>query len=211
MKFVAVPGTNTQFCIWLTRVQDYQAFVAATGRHWTQPDFKQGSTHPAVNVSWEDASAFADWLTQREHASGTLPVGWSYRLPTDAEWSAAVGLPANSPDGGDVIVYPWGTRWPPPAGAGNYSPELGVDPYPETSPVGSFKANALGLFDMGGNVWEWCQDYFNNSPDYRVLRGASWRMRDPEDLVSSKRIGNKSDITLPVYGFRVVIEMTNAK
>ncbi len=57
---------------------------------------------------------------------------------------------------------------------------------------------------MGGNVWQWCQDYFNNSPDYRVLRGASWRMRDPEDLLSSKVIGNKPDLALPVYGFRLV-------
>ncbi|HEY0257693.1 MAG TPA: SUMF1/EgtB/PvdO family nonheme iron enzyme, partial [Candidatus Methylacidiphilales bacterium] len=66
------------------------------------------------------------------------------------------------------------------------------------------------LYDMGGNVWQWCQDYFNNSPDYRVLRGASWRMRDPEDLVSSKVIGNKPDLALSVYGFRLVIELPAA-
>jgi formylglycine-generating enzyme required for sulfatase activity len=210
MSFRTVPGTSVLFCIWLTRVEDYAAFVAAKDRHWERPDFAQGSTHPAVDVTWEDASAFCAWLTHKEQASGKLPADWFYRLPTDAEWSIAVGLPADNAnsDGAapETPVYPWGTQWPPPVGAGNYSPDLDVDPYPHTSPVGSFKPNAFGLYDMGGNVWEWCQDYFNDSADYRVLRGGSWDMRDPDDLVSSKRIGNKPDLVLPVYGFRVVIQ-----
>jgi formylglycine-generating enzyme required for sulfatase activity len=190
-------------------VQDYQAFVSAKGRPWQKPGFEQGPTHPAVCVTWEDATAFAAWLTHREQAAGTLPKDWTYRLPTSAEWNVAIGLPADNAQDGttETPVYPWGTQWPPPVGAGNYSPDLDVDPYPYTSPVGSFKANRFGLYDMGGNVWQWCQDYFNNSPDYRVLRGASWRMRDPEDLLSSKVIGNKPDLALPVYGFRLVIEL----
>ncbi len=209
MPFRAVPGTNVLFCIWPTRVKDYEVFASAKGRPWSRPDFEQGPTHPAVNVSWEDATAFAIWLTHREQASGVLPKDWTYRLPTDAEWDAAVGLPPQSDN--DTPVYPWGTQWPPPVGAGNYNPDLDVDPYPYTSPVGSFKPNALGLYDMGGNVWEWCQDYFNNSADYRILRGASWRMRDPDDLQLSKRIGNKPDLALPVYGFRVVIQKPAGK
>ena len=213
MPFRAVPGTSVLFCIWPTRVQDYAVFVSATDRHWERPDFAQGPTHPAVNVTWEDATAFAAWLTHREQASGVLPKDSLYRLPTDAEWSTAIGLPPDNAQEGttETPVYPWGTQWPPPPGAGNYSPDLHVDPYPYTSPVGSFKPNAFGLYDMGGNVWQWCQDYFNNSADYRVLRGASWRMRDPEDLLSSKRIGNKPDLALPVYGFRLVIQKPAGK
>lgn len=209
MPFKPVPGTSVLFCIWPTRVSDYQAFVSAKGRSWPKPDFKQEPNHPAVNVTWEDATAFAAWLTHREQAAGTLPKNWFYRLPTDAEWNIAIGLPVDNAQEGvsETPVYPWGTQWPPPVGAGNYSPDLDVDSFPHTSPVGSFKPNAFGLYDMGGNVWQWCQDYFNNSADYRVLRGASWRMRDPEDLLSSKRVGNKPDICLPVYGFRLVIAM----
>lgn len=212
MIFRPVPGTNVLFCIWPTRVQDYQVFVAAKGRPWLKPDFAQGPTHPAVCVTWDDATFFAVWLTHREQADGTLSPDRFYRLPTSAEWNVAVGLPPENAQEGttEAPVYPWGTQWPPPVGAGNYSPDLDVDSYPYTSPVGSFKANAFGLYDMGGNVWQWCQDYFNNSPDYRVLRGASWRMRDPEDLVSSKVIGNKTDLALPVYGFRLVIQLPPA-
>ncbi len=212
MIFRAVPGTNVLFCVWPTRVKDYQAFVSAKGRNWPKPDFAQGPTHPAVCVTWEDAAAFAAWLTHREQAAGTLPKDEWYRLPTSAEWNVAIGLPAENAQEGttETPVYPWGTQWPPPVGAGNYSPDLDVDSYAYTSPVGSFKPNRFGLYDMGGNVWQWCQDYFNNSPDYRVLRGASWRMRDPEDLVSSKVIGNKPDLALSVYGFRLVIELPAA-
>jgi len=208
MNFHRVPGTQALLCLWPTRVQDYQVFVHETGRKWPAAGFSQGGTHPAVCVTWEDAKAFANWLTQKEQASGKLPHGWKYRLPLETEWNIAIGLPANgSAEDSATQIFPWGTQWPPPSGAGNYSPDLQVDSFPHTSPVASFKPNALGFYDMGGNVWQWCEDYFDRSADYRVLRGASWRMRDPDDLLSSKRIGNKPDMCLTVYGFRLAIEM----
>ncbi len=207
MSFLPVPGTSTMLCSWPTRVQDYRVFVHATGRRWPSPDFSQGDKHPAVCVTWEDAKAFANWLTQKEQAADKLPKSWRYRLPLETEWNVAIGLPATSPGEEDATeVFPWGTQWPPPPNAGNYSPDLQVDSFTYTSPVGSFKANALGFYDMGGNVWQWCEDYFDRSADYRVLRGASWRMRDPDDLLSAKRIGNKPDTCLSVYGFRLALE-----
>ena len=100
-----------------------------------------------------------------------LPHGRVYRLPTDAEWSAGVGLQGEEgtnpkEKAGKIQLYPWGKEWPPPAGAGNYAGEEAKtgdwpgwsviegynDGYPRTSPVGSFPANANGLYDMGGNV-----------------------------------------------------------
>jgi Sulfatase-modifying factor enzyme 1 len=130
MKFVPVPGTQVLFCIWDTQVEDYSAFVDATGNDttggmwslgqegwkqlgatWKEPGFSQGPTHPVVGVSWYDATAFCAWLTTQERRSGLLPTGASYRLPTDQEWSIAVGLDSESgttPEEKDskVRIYP---------------------------------------------------------------------------------------------------------
>jgi len=213
LKFVPVPGTTTLFCTSMTRVRDYAKFVEVNHREIVRPDFAQTQDDPVVMVSWEDAMAFCSWLTGKEHASKVLPPAWKYRLPTDAEWNAAVGLPSENAKPLDLTgssseqpVYPWGTDWPPPKGAGNYNPSLGVDSYRYTSPVKSFAPNANGLYDMGGNAWEWCMDSFNDSVDFRVLRGASWNMRNPGDLLSSARVGNHPDIHLDTYSFRCVIE-----
>jgi len=95
MVFKSVPGTEVQFCIWETRVKDYAVFAAANAGvngSWKQPGFKQADTHPVVRVSWNDAQAFCAWLTKKELAEGKIKAGQKYRLPTDAEWSVAVGL-----------------------------------------------------------------------------------------------------------------------
>lgn len=212
-RFVEVKGTPALFCIWETRVKDYEAFTRESRRQRESSGFGQGATHPAVMVSWEDAALFCSWLTKREIANGKLPAGCVYRLPTSAEWSLAVGLapPGKDPlkfsEGPSQIDFPWGGPWPPPSGAGNYHADVGADSYANTSPAGSFAPNRFGIYDLGGNAWEWCQDSYKNSIDFRVLRGASWRMRSPGDLLSSIEIGNVSHIRLSTYGFRVVLEL----
>lgn len=214
LRFHEVEGTPVLFSSWETRVKDYRTFVESTGRSWKPAGFPQTSTHPAVMVSWEDATQFCRWLTKREIASGALPEGSRYRLPTSAEWSLAVGLKKTDVSDAMALVsgpsqteFPWGGDWPPGDNSGNYHPELGCDAYPYTSPVGSFPPNAFGLYDMGGNVWEWCADSYKNSIDFRVLRGASWRMRSPGDLLSSLEIGNVGHLQLNTYGFRIVLEL----
>ena len=171
MKFVPVMGTDVQFSIWETRVKDYAAYAAANSEvdaSWEISGFTQADTHPVVNVNWEDANAFCAWLTKKEMAVGEIKAGQKYRLPTDAEWSVAVGLAretGSTPEaknGGLRDVYPWGKEWPPPKRAGNYGGSLNVDNYEHTSPAGSFAANKLGLHDMGGNVWEWCEDWYRS-------------------------------------------------
>ena len=95
-------------------------------------------------------------------------------------FGVAVGLnepPEGTPEAKDgklKDVFPWGTEWPPPNNAGNYARRLKVDSFTNTCPVGSFKPNALGLYDMGGNVDQWCEDWYNARQRERTLRGAGW-------------------------------------
>ena len=216
MKFVPAPGTDVLFSIWDTRVRDYAAFALATsynaGTEWKNPSFTQTYNHPVVNVSWDDAKAFCQWLTGKERGEGRIGNEQEYRLPTDAEWSVAVGSGK----------YPWGNEWPPPKGMGNYDPSLAVDSYVSTSPVGSFPPNRFGLYDMGGNVWQWCDDWYRASLNesavqkyaflkddgggqkYRVVRGGSFYNVDPEFLLSSFRDFSAPDARLN-YGFRCVL------
>jgi len=214
MKFVPVPGTDVLFCIWDTRVQDYQAFATTTGQLWEKPSFEQGPTHPAVNIGWDNAKAFCEWLTQKERSAGLIGSGQSYRLPMDVEWSVAVGLQDETgrtpqeKDGMTRGVYPWGSGFPPPRGAGNYDSLVKADSYEYTSPVGSFAANRFGLYDMGGNVWQWCEDSYGGGQDgHRLLRGASWGTSYPVNLLSSCRFVTP-DLHLGNVGFRVVLTLT---
>ena len=231
MRFVPVPGTNVLFSVWETRVKDYQAFCAATGRAWEKPEFSQTGDHPAVNVSWEDGKAFCEWLSEKE--------GKRYRLPTDHEWSCAVGIgdqenanaTPKSKDMKIADVFPWGEQWPPPNDAGNYCGEecrtraglaklkaAGYDPsnFPViegfndgnvfTAAVGSFRPNGLGIYDLGGNVWEWCQDGYEPGSASRVLRGGSWLNNHRDRMLSSCRFNRVPDCRDEDIGFRAVVE-----
>jgi formylglycine-generating enzyme required for sulfatase activity len=248
LEFLPLPGkpgvlmSRTE-----TRVRDFDAFVRATGYEategaytlekggwkqvggsWMNPGFPKRSAqtgdHPVVCVSWEDARAFCEWLSRQE--------GRRYRLPTDAEWSAAVG----------GQEYPWKGGFPPPPGAGNYA---GIeantatfkagryevigdydDGAERTAPVGSYPPNAFGFHDLGGNVWEWCEDWFQLSmgyPEvqkvlrdsgadegdpnqYRVLRGGSWFSFSEISLRSGCRARGRPDSRGGANGFRIVLE-----
>jgi formylglycine-generating enzyme required for sulfatase activity len=256
MKFVPVAGTQVLFSVWDTRVQDFETFVKSTGYDprlgmwslgkdgwkqrgatWKEPGFSQGPTHPVVGVSWNDAEEFCKWLTKRERISGDLPEDREYRLPTDEEWSAAVGLKneaGSTPEekSGKIQLYPWDIpqkrdkSWPPPSGAGNYCGEesrIGNEPkdwsviegyndgYPRTSPVGSFEANFSGLHDMGGNVWQWCENWYNAQAQYRVLRGASWAFNFPDHLLASYRGQRAPDYRRNSIGFRCVVAVESSR
>lgn len=226
MKFVPVPitggptdGKRVLFSVWETRVKDYAAYAADRKgidemwdkyADWKFAEFdghKQTDEHPVVKVSWEDAQKFCQWLSEKE--------GRNYRLPTDHEWSCAAGIGEREdasatpeekhskvPD-----VYPWGREWPPPEEAGNYRSkdiEGYTDPHPFTSPVGEYSANAHGLYDLGGNVWEWCEDEFEDG-SHRVTRGGSWSHNSDDMLRSSYRFGFRSGNLYHFFGFRVVL------
>jgi len=216
MPFVPVPGTEVQFCIWETRVKDYAAYAVVNkgvDDEWNSPILRlmKTETHPVCNVSWEDAQAFCAWLTKKELTEGKIKADQKYRLPTDAEWSVAVGVgveEGSTPEeksGGVKDVYPWGKEWPPPKGVGNYSYRLQVDENENTWPVGNIAANEFGLHDMGGSVWEWCEDKYRPTVKFRVMRGASYSNYRPDVLLSSHRIGYAPREHDLQHGFRCVL------
>lgn len=102
-------------------------------------------------------------------------------------------------------VYPWGMQWVQRKRAGNYGQSLGTDTFEKTAPVGSFAANGFGIYDLGGNVWEWCEDSFYSSRNSRVIRGASWVDVDSVTLRSSCRHGEPPSDRHGNVGFRLVV------
>jgi formylglycine-generating enzyme required for sulfatase activity len=243
MRFV--PLGRIHMAVWQTRVRDFEAFAKATGydavdvmssaitrdglklttMSWKNPGFTQTPEHPVVGVSWEDAVQFCAWLTKEEQSQGILTGAQNYRLPTDQEWSQAVGLadaPGATPEArsGKVdAVYPWGRTFPPPVDAANYAgsessagaPEWWAviagfhDAFPRTAPVAAFKSNACGLCSVGGNVWEWCMEKFNDTTNWRTLRGGSWATSREEEMLSSYRRGYEPFSRCDDVGFRCVI------
>lgn len=211
MKFVPVPGTSVLFSTTLTKVTHYEAFEAETRGKTplagTNGGFEKRDKRlfPVSTVSWEDAQAFCAWLSKKD--------GNVYRLPTDREWSVAVGIGGKesataTPEELDrklTDVYPWGTQWPPPDGVGNYSDDAyrryvqkndftggetikGFnDDEIAISPVETFKPNKLGLHDMGGNLWQWCEDWYDAAKTRRLLRGGGWGSYKKEDVLASAR------------------------
>ncbi|MBI4624081.1 MAG: SUMF1/EgtB/PvdO family nonheme iron enzyme, partial [Verrucomicrobia bacterium] len=168
------------------------------------------------------AQEFCRWLTQKERASGAIGPRQRYRLPTDREWSIAAGLPDESGatpaerDKKIKDVYPWGTQWPPPPRAGNYgdshwkdATELKAydDGYQFSAPVGSYRPNAHGLYDLSGNIYEWCEDTeYKAGDNQRVMRGAGFNSRTKAMLLSSNRIHFDAGDRSANHGFRCVLE-----
>ncbi len=246
MRFVPVPGTGVWFSVWDTRVRDFQAFVEAThydataefatltrsgwaktGASWKSPGFPQGPLNPVCGINWADARAFCAWLTEHERGLHRLSGGQHYRLPTDAEWSAAAGLapePGATPaekDAHGADLFAWGAAWPPPAGSGNFAGEEARDGswpadaaviagyrdgFARTAPVGSFPPNRLGLYDMAGNVWQWCEDWSSPEHRTRVLRGGSFYNSSRRDLRLARRADFDPPETRAVnFGMRCVL------
>jgi len=220
MRFL--PVGDILMGVWLVRVRDFATFCKDTGRNAPQPDFPQDEFHPVVLVNHDDASDFCEWLTQKELSAEQIAEGQSYRLPRDKEWSAAAGLQdegRTTPEerDGKLRQYAWGRNWPPPDGAANFadsslrrSGQAAIpgfhDGFAQTSPVGSFPANALGLHDMSGNVWQWVVEPYNPASRWGVLRGGSWATEKQAELSLSYR--NVVDPTgrEVIYGFRVVLD-----
>jgi formylglycine-generating enzyme required for sulfatase activity len=221
MRFVPLQEKGGPLiCATETSVRDFETWLHDTGRTWAQkPSFLLGGNHPAAGVSWEDATAFCAWLTERDRASKLIPATASYRLPSDIEWSIAAGL--KNETGADPAArnladkthYPWTPKaddWKPPALMANLDATKipgTVDPYSYTAPVDSARGNPLGLYEMGGNVSEWCSDAWPGAPEERVIRGGSWLSYEKESLLTSARFHALKNVTRADLGFRCVLDL----
>jgi len=194
------------------------------GVTWQDPGFEQGAEHPVVCVSWSDARAFCEWLSTKE--------GRRYRLPTEAEWeyvhragTATAYVWGDSPQGGegwmngpDMEFKRAVPEWPYATFALPWS-----DGFAYTSPVGTFRPNAWGLYDTNGNAWEWCRDWYGPYSEadtkaptgptqgrYRVTRGGSWADGHREFVRAARRHRLESWRGSAYQGFRVVAEMASS-
>ena len=174
------------------------------GLNWRNPGFSQDDDHPVVCMSWHDAQKYIDWLNETHKRD--LPSGFRYALPTEAQWEYACRA-------GTETEFFWGTNEAKDSeGYLNAADETGSpngnkwscffpfkSGYTATSPVGAFNPNNWGLYDMLGNAWEWCADWYGDYPrkpavdptgpssgSDRVLRGGSW-YSDPGDCRSACR------------------------
>ncbi len=162
-------------------------------------DWGQGN-RPVINISWDDAQSFIGWLNGKTNGN--------YRLPTEAEWEYAARA-------GTTTQYSWGYSIGRNRANCNDCGSQWDDE--QTAPVGSFEANAWGLHDMHGNVWEWVEDCWNDSYhdapsdgtaltrgncDLRMFRGGSWRAR-PVYLRSANRTVGARSYRSSARGFRL--------
>jgi formylglycine-generating enzyme required for sulfatase activity len=147
---------------------EYDKFAEATGRNKPSDSGWGRGNRPVINVSWHDATAYANWLTEQ--------TGHQYRLPTEAEWEYAARA-------GTETKYWWGNDVG--SNQANCANRYCGDSFKYTAPVGSFKPNPFGLYDTAGNVWEWtCSEYQDKytgkeqhcakSAGRFAARGASW-------------------------------------
>jgi formylglycine-generating enzyme required for sulfatase activity len=176
---------------------EYNIFAKDTGQQIPDDGGWGRGDRPVINVSWEDATAYAQWLSEQ--------TGQDYRLPTEAEWEYAARAGSTTAysfgdDPSRLDVYAW------------FDSNSGK----KTHPVGQKQPNDWGLYDMYGNVWEWCQDRYGEYPSSpvtdpmrtgegttRMLRGGSWRSGARSCRSANRRYFWPDDRSNLIFGFRL--------
>ena len=215
--------------------REYRLFDKGFSSGAVRGNSLNGDTQPAANLTWEQAAGYCNWLSKEEsltpfyieedgRITGFDKAADGYRLPTEAEWAWA----ARTTNTGATLKFPWGAEMPPAKNSGNYADRKAAalfgriignydDGYVVSAPVGSFTPNDKGLFDLGGNVAEWVNDFYDvvvsvggkveldpmgpASGEFHVIRGSSWAHGAITGLrLSFRDYGNKARNDV---GFRI--------
>jgi len=215
--------------------QAFKEFLAQHNSGFFKSHGLNNSAQPAVRVTWEQAARFCNWLSAKaslppayvqkgKKLIAVVPLNTGYRLPTEAEWEYGARFVGKH----SFSKYPWGNKFPPVQISGNYSDQSAKnllttvlegynDGYVTAAPPAKFKPNPLGLYDMGGNVAEWCHDFYSiysydsektyvdptgsKNGKHHVIRGSSWK----HGSISTLRLAYRSygDDKREDVGFRV--------
>jgi formylglycine-generating enzyme required for sulfatase activity len=221
--------------------KEFREFLAEHNSGWFKKLSLNRDELPVVQVTWEQAALFCNWLNAKASLPPSYvkrdgkwvaaePVGGGYRLPTEAEWEYCARYEKDK----TFLKYPWGNRYPPTGKSGNFADVSAKDllpnylakyndGYPGPAPPGVFKPNTMGLYDLGGNVAEWCHDYYTiyaysgqkvtldpmgpKQGTHRVVRGSSWK----HSSISALRLAYRdySNGRRPDVGFRVCRYLTD--
>lgn len=223
--------------------QEFREFTAGHQSGTVESISLSGRDRPVAQVTWDDAARFCNWLSEKdglppayEELGGRMyavePMTIGYRLPTEAEWEYAARFDGS----GQLLKFPWGASYPPRKKTGNYADRSAQsiinfrivdyeDGHAGPAPTGSFDPNHFGLFDMGGNVAEWCHDYYTiytyddeeisvdpmgpEEGQHHVVRGSSWRHASMSILRLSYR--DYSDDKRDDLGFRICRYVTDVE
>ena len=173
----------------------------------TRPSYFKGADLPVEQVNWEQAVEFCRKLTEKHREQGKVPKGWEWRLPTESEWEYAARAGTTGARHGELDLIAWHPK------------NSGFT----THPVGKKQANAWGLHDMIGNVWEWCSDWYIDSyptgivvhpkgpseGKARVFRGGTYRSDNNYKLESAHRSGIAPEVRAQDIGFRLVLDQVS--
>lgn len=205
--------------VWIKTLNIWFGKYEITNRQYRHYDQKHSSRsfegldlnlahQPAVYISWEDATAYCDWLTTTY--SNRIPANCEFRLPTSQEWEFTAAC-------GESRRYPWGNEWPPLYGnhsdataRRNLSQWRGIlgydDGYTITCPVDNSGMNEWGIYGLAGNVWEWCDDWMNNSDRmFKIRKGGSWDFDKKDSLKIRARGIDRPSAKYDTIGFRVIV------
>ncbi len=159
-----------------------QAHYQRLGNSWQNPGWAQGPGDAVTGVSWEDAKAFCEWLTEKERHIGKIGPDQSYRLPTDAEWSMAVGVDLQ-----------------------NVADERKALGKKTISPLGNDTPNAYGIYGLGGSFFQFTDDWYDNKMVNKTARGGSWFHSENNFRRTSFRIAVGPQLRFNDFSFRVVL------